>query len=513
MPSLASPFVKYYTYEGGLSVSGSVGPVLTNGVTQTFSYSLADVDPLCSGGPGDAANSCGVHIHSGRTCDDDAGGHYFTGIVTDDPWTTIAYTADAGTMASGIVEVTTGALGADVDGRAVVIHGFDGGRIACALLQAAPVLSSSATVLDELGALAERRDAGSLDFLVLYFRFAGVGLPGLATALLVAIGTVLLIPWVLMSVGFGWLWTSAYGGLVGIPSATFAVWVGHVLGSSIAYGLGTLLTHLDSVERIQAAKQWMRPSSESFVLRAHAEMSETPRQFLILLRIFPLTPINLLNYYVSASPLFSFYDHLCSLPITALLSFMWVGVGGATVKVRQHDQGSAPDRHLAYAWAGIGVVLTLCIFFLALVLWLLCRAAKRNAVDASAGAQPQKDLEVGGGSAGAGLFITHQQPRPSADTGLVPPPKRFSLPLAQEQVDATLTLPPPPQELMLNQASIIADSVLPLGWREVHEGDDCYYYNDETGESQWEQPTVSEQALGMQQERPLPISSKLSDDI
>ena len=112
--------------------------MMTEGVTQSFSYSLSGLDPACSSGAGSAANSCGVHIHTGMTCSDNAGGHYFTGTVTADPWTSVSYTADAGGAASGVLQVTTGALGSDVEGRALIVHGFDGGRIGCALLAAVP---------------------------------------------------------------------------------------------------------------------------------------------------------------------------------------------------------------------------------------------------------------------------------------------------------------------------------------------------------------------------------------
>jgi len=125
----ATSFVSYYDYTGSLSVSGSLGPLMTHGTTQTFTYSLSGVDPACANGAGDAANSCGVHIHSGMACADNAGGHYFTGDVTSDPWTTVAYTTGKGTMS-----VTTGATAPEVEGRAVVIHDFTGARIACALL-------------------------------------------------------------------------------------------------------------------------------------------------------------------------------------------------------------------------------------------------------------------------------------------------------------------------------------------------------------------------------------------
>jgi len=133
----AIDFVPYFNYGGNLVVSGSVGPMVTEGVTQSFSYSLEGVDPACESGAGTAGNSCGIHIHSGTTCAGDAAGHYYTGMVTSDPWTTVAYTSVSGTTA-GVLSVTTGGTAADVVNRAMIIHAYNGGRIACALLAVYP---------------------------------------------------------------------------------------------------------------------------------------------------------------------------------------------------------------------------------------------------------------------------------------------------------------------------------------------------------------------------------------
>mmetsp|Transcript_66227 Transcript_66227/g.186505 ORF Transcript_66227/g.186505 Transcript_66227/m.186505 type:complete len:194 (-) Transcript_66227:118-699(-) len=132
----AGGFVPYYTYTGNLAVSGTVGPMTTDGTTQTFYYQLEGVDHACSSGAGTAGNSCGIHIHAGATCTDNALGHYYTGAVTSDPWTSIAYTSDASGAASGSVSVDTGAESVEVAGRAFIIHGYDGGRIGCAILGA-----------------------------------------------------------------------------------------------------------------------------------------------------------------------------------------------------------------------------------------------------------------------------------------------------------------------------------------------------------------------------------------
>ena len=74
------------------------------------------------------------------------GAHYYTGAVTSDPWTSVAYTSADGT-ASGTLSVTTGATAAEVAGRAFIVHGYDGGRIACALLGEGATLSAAGFVL------------------------------------------------------------------------------------------------------------------------------------------------------------------------------------------------------------------------------------------------------------------------------------------------------------------------------------------------------------------------------
>ena len=142
----ASSFVPYFNYNGALTtVEGTVGPLTTAGTTQTFSWSLTGADPLCSSGAGAAGNSCGIHIHSGTTCTDDAGGHYYTGAVSVDPWTSIAYTSDGSGATSGSVTVDTGATAQQTEGRALIIHGYDGGRIGCAILGAVTPITLSAS--------------------------------------------------------------------------------------------------------------------------------------------------------------------------------------------------------------------------------------------------------------------------------------------------------------------------------------------------------------------------------
>ena len=112
----ATDFVKYYDYAGSLDTAGTV-TVTTDGTSQTLAYSLtADIDPLCgAGADSGTANSCGIHVHQGTTCTDDAGSHWYDDEeITEDPWATIGYSG-AGTV-SDTVDVDTGLTEVDLVG-------------------------------------------------------------------------------------------------------------------------------------------------------------------------------------------------------------------------------------------------------------------------------------------------------------------------------------------------------------------------------------------------------------
>jgi len=145
----ATNFVKYFDYDGYTTVSGTV-TVTASGTTQTFDMSLTGVDNHCSvWNAGDANNTCGIHVHSGTTCTDDAGGHFYNqDIFADDPWASIRY-GGKGTVsgtADGVVSVDTGLQLSELAGHAFIVHGWYGERVACALLAApTPAPSSSPT--------------------------------------------------------------------------------------------------------------------------------------------------------------------------------------------------------------------------------------------------------------------------------------------------------------------------------------------------------------------------------
>jgi hypothetical protein len=152
MVSLGS-FSSYPGYTGSLtSVAGTVSVASSGVVSQVYSWDLTSVDTSCTDGAGDAVtNGCGVHVHSGSTCDtaDDVGGHYYTALIdsdadasvtedpdaNDDPWANVVYVADSTGAAAGAAEVATGVTLPDLVGKAFVVHELNsGGRIACGIV-------------------------------------------------------------------------------------------------------------------------------------------------------------------------------------------------------------------------------------------------------------------------------------------------------------------------------------------------------------------------------------------
>ena len=87
----ATNFVPYYNYEGLLAVAGT-GTVTCSGTTHTLDYDLTSVEAQCAGSAdSEAANSCGIHVHEGTTCDEEAGSHYYEDDEASDPWASITY--------------------------------------------------------------------------------------------------------------------------------------------------------------------------------------------------------------------------------------------------------------------------------------------------------------------------------------------------------------------------------------------------------------------------------------
>lgn len=133
----AESFSPYFNYKGDLAVQGKVDAKSFTGeglyAGQQLSWDLTGTDPKCADGPGDKPNSCGVHIHKGTSCLEDAGPHYFA--TPQDPWKTITYKTKDGKSTGKDVEVLTELTNADVVGHTFLVHDFEGARIACGILK------------------------------------------------------------------------------------------------------------------------------------------------------------------------------------------------------------------------------------------------------------------------------------------------------------------------------------------------------------------------------------------
>lgn len=127
----------YPGYSGDLVVQGHVG-VLEDQGDLVISWAMFGLESkLCYKAPEGVANACGVHIHSGETCDDadQVGGHFYdSSVFGSDPWAPEIYSALAGVSVGGVrAKVGKGFI--DVIGKAVVVHDHTGVRVACGLIK------------------------------------------------------------------------------------------------------------------------------------------------------------------------------------------------------------------------------------------------------------------------------------------------------------------------------------------------------------------------------------------
>merc|ERR1719413_58755 len=144
---IVNAFVKYFNYEGDLEVSGAI-QVLGSGVgptaAQTLSWKLEGVDPECATAPPANANpnACGIHIHVGMSCTENAGGHYWNNdYLNADPWTVVKYKTwtrgDSSYSMAWNQKVVTGYNNFDTLGHTMIVHDHTGARVACGIINIA----------------------------------------------------------------------------------------------------------------------------------------------------------------------------------------------------------------------------------------------------------------------------------------------------------------------------------------------------------------------------------------
>jgi len=136
----------YPGYTGDLQVVGSVS-VDQSGDNIVLSWRLSGLEAdLCKTPPEGVGNACGIHIHSGTTCDDSSGvgGHYYMENIGADPWSPVVFTPNVlGDSTSSGNNIVIGHSLTDVLGRAMVVHDHTGGRVACGIIHAAPAAKAS----------------------------------------------------------------------------------------------------------------------------------------------------------------------------------------------------------------------------------------------------------------------------------------------------------------------------------------------------------------------------------
>merc|ERR1712113_426279 len=120
----------------GLTVQGQVTVSFASGsaTVQSVGGALQGIDPACTGVQDGTGNRCGIHVHAGESCSEDALGHFFS--TDSDPWIPVTYT-DAESNADGPVfqhdGINTGATYDEMKSKVVVVHDSTGARIACAM--------------------------------------------------------------------------------------------------------------------------------------------------------------------------------------------------------------------------------------------------------------------------------------------------------------------------------------------------------------------------------------------
>ena len=75
------------------------------------------------------ANSCGVHIHAGKSCAE-RGPHFFAG--TTDIWTDVQYTSTNAKGKAKFTRILKKGVNTDIDGRVFVVHNAAAGQMGTA---------------------------------------------------------------------------------------------------------------------------------------------------------------------------------------------------------------------------------------------------------------------------------------------------------------------------------------------------------------------------------------------
>jgi uncharacterized membrane protein YdjX (TVP38/TMEM64 family) len=139
----------------------------------------------------------------------------------------------------------------------------------------------------------------------------------LVFVLVYIMATVCFVPGLILTLGAGFIFTRVYGTGLGIFIATSAVFIGASIGATIAFLLGRYVFRESLQEKIQRYPKFMAVE-EAF--------QEEGLKLVLLLRLSPLIPFNLFNYFMgvtSVKMLHYVIGHVGMLPGT--LAYVYFG--------------------------------------------------------------------------------------------------------------------------------------------------------------------------------------------
>ena len=206
-------------------------------------------------------------------------------------------------------------------------------------------------------------------------------------------------------------------------------------------------------------------------------MRDHPLRLLLLLRSSPLVPFTPLNLYAGATDRFTFGAFACTFLGFAPLAYVFVGVGGAILKFRLIARGMSDDeKYLPWLWTALSLSIVFVLVLSAASLLAYRRAKAKRAEGAVIA------MHTTGGPTTRRSTTGSRFPRSRSKIG---DEERGSL-VDTARGGAVEPPPPPPPP---------PDEDMPPGWREVLSDDgELYYFNDETGESQWDRPGGTQRA-------------------
>jgi len=135
-------FTQYDGYSGDLEIKGHAEVYQVGDDSQYLTFDLTGL-PTEGCGVDDKdkdKNQCGIHIHEGKDCSTNTGGHFWDKAgIPEDPWAYVRYVVDTNGNAKGTTAlIKTGKTAAELSERALVVHDELANRTACTIITKDP---------------------------------------------------------------------------------------------------------------------------------------------------------------------------------------------------------------------------------------------------------------------------------------------------------------------------------------------------------------------------------------